>query len=70
MKRAGIAFWASSIAMVVGLTGWVACTVKLDPTVTVPQPKITISCVLIELPGGVVRTCDAGLTAGGDDAGD
>ncbi len=38
---------------------WYACTLKVDAPV--PQPKITIGCVIIELPGGgQVRSCDGG----------
>jgi hypothetical protein len=37
-----------------------ACTLRVDK-VDVPQPKITIDCVIVELPGGsTVRSCDAG----------
>lgn len=37
------------------------CTVDVN----VPQPNVTVDCVLVELPGGQVRTdCDAGDDAG------
>ena len=40
---------------------WYACTLKVDAPV--PQPKITIGCVIIELPGGgQVRSCDGGTS--------
>jgi hypothetical protein len=34
---------------------WYACTLKVD----VPQPKVEIGCVLIELPGGT-KVLDCG----------
>ena len=48
----------SLVAVALGLA---ACTLRVDK-VDVPQPKITIQCVIVELPGGgvIVRDCDGG----------